>query len=76
MLLLETNVADANVLLEAAASAVRVPLEGTTVAVTVTCGAAVSLSTEKWPNPWQRADEALYRAKRSGRGGIGFSEQK
>lgn len=75
-LLIQINAADARLLLEAAASAVRLPIEGTDVAVTVTCGAAVSTSAEDWPRPWIRADEALFMAKRRGRGGIGFVEQE
>ncbi len=74
VLLLETDAAGARILLEAAASAVRVPLEGTSLAVTVSCGAAVSVSAENWPDPWRRADEALDKAKRSDPGGIRFSE--
>ncbi|HEY6470548.1 MAG TPA: GGDEF domain-containing protein [Candidatus Dormibacteraeota bacterium] len=75
-LLLETSAADAMILFESAASAVREALDGTTVAVTVTCGVAVPFPAETWPHPWQRADEALYNAKRQGRGGIGFSERR
>lgn len=75
-LLIQINAADAKLLLEAAARAVRRPIEGTDVAVTVTCGAAVSMSAEDWPRPWARADEALFMARRRGRGGIGFVEQE
>jgi diguanylate cyclase (GGDEF)-like protein len=75
-LLIGINAADARLVLEAAASPVRLPIEGADVTVTVTCGAAVTMPAEEWPGTWMRADEALYMAKRRGRGGIGFAEQE
>lgn len=76
VLLPETSAGEARLLLEAAASALRAPLEGTNVAVTATCGATVSMSAQDWPGPWIRADEAVYKAKHSNPGGIQFSDQE
>jgi diguanylate cyclase (GGDEF)-like protein len=59
-------------LLEAACRAISMPLDGLDLRVTATCGVASSAMAKHWRGLLQRAELALYEAKRSKRGGVSF----
>lgn len=59
-------------LLGVACRAISMPLDGLDLRVTATCGVASSAMAKHWPGLLQRAELALYQAKRSKRGGVYF----
>jgi diguanylate cyclase (GGDEF)-like protein len=59
-------------LLGVACRAISMPLDGLDLRVTATCGVASSAMAKHWPGLLQRAELALYEAKRSKRGGVYF----
>jgi diguanylate cyclase (GGDEF)-like protein len=72
ILLPNVSSAKARSLMEAACTAIQVPVEGLDIHLSATCGAASSTMAQHWPGLLRRTDEALYEAKVSKRGGVFF----
>lgn len=71
-LLPDVDVVQASGLLDMANRAIRLPVDGTGLHVTASCGAASSSSARGWSDLLKLADVTLYQAKEGNKGGVCF----